>query len=318
MRRKIAVMVCAALMTAMLGACGGSTAASSSQAEAPAETAAEEAAPAADAAKEEAAPEADAAKQEAAPEADAAAQEAAPEADAAAQEAAPEADAAAQEADASAAEVNATESTGSFASGSMFEGVITPSGETGNSDVEKLDGVGAQEALGSAPAVETLEGLSGEEASSLNGKISLQGQNQEYNGYCLGENNGIIGFAIIFENTSGVLTNYAEIYDFKKDAGYTKDDMLSFDIEKAYPGISSMSCSDWQIVDVGYSFRLMIVLKELDNPDHVQECIEKGFFTAPNYHYPQVLGASGLKKDIESKGFYKMTDDEIDKLHLVK
>ena len=44
MRRKIAVMVCAALMTAMLGACGGSTSASSGQAEAPAETAAEEAA----------------------------------------------------------------------------------------------------------------------------------------------------------------------------------------------------------------------------------------------------------------------------------
>ena len=43
MRRKIAVMVCAALMTAMLGACGGSTSASSGQAEAPAETAAEEA-----------------------------------------------------------------------------------------------------------------------------------------------------------------------------------------------------------------------------------------------------------------------------------
>lgn len=311
MRRKAAVMICAALMTAMLGACGGSTGASSSQAEAPAETAAEEAAPAADAAKEEAAPAADAAKEEATPEADAAKEEAAPEADAAAQEAAPEADA-------SAAEVNSSESTGSFASGSMFEGVIAPSGETGNSDVEKLDGVGAQEALGSAPAVETLEGLNGEEASSLNGKISLQGQNQEYNGYCLGENNGIIGFAIIFENTSGVLTNYAEIYDFKKDAGYTKDDMLSFDIEKAYPGISSMSCSDWQIVDVGYSYRLMIALKELDNPDHVQECIEKGFFTAPNYHYPQVLGASGLKKDIESKGYYKMTDDEIDKLHLVK
>ena len=61
MRRKIAVMVCAALMTAMLGACGGSTGASSGQAEAPAETAAEEAAPAA----EEAAPEA--AAEEAAP-----------------------------------------------------------------------------------------------------------------------------------------------------------------------------------------------------------------------------------------------------------
>ena len=123
---------------------------------------------------------------------------------------------------------------------------------------------------------------------------------------------------IIFENSSGVLTNYAEIYDFEKEAGYTQDDMLSFDIEKAYPGISSMSCADWSIVDAGSVFRLMVVLTELDNPDHVKECMDKGFFTGSGYHYPQVLGASGLKNDLAAKGFYQLTDEEIDKLHLIK
>jgi hypothetical protein len=200
----------------------------------------------------------------------------------------------------------------------MFEGVITPSGESSNPDVEKLDGISAQEALGSAPAIETIQGLNGEEPASLNGKIFLQNQSQEYTAYCLGESKGVMGFVIVFENSSGVLTNYAEIYDFEKDAGYTKDDMLAFDIEKAYPGISSMSCSDWSIVDAGSVFRLMVVFAELDNPDHVKECMDNGVFTSPNYQYPQLLSASALKSSFTSDGCYQLTDEEIDKLHLVK
>ena len=126
-----------------------------------------------------------------------------------------------------------------------------------------------------------------------------------------------MGFVVVFENSSGVLTNYAEIYDFEKEAGYTKDDMLSFDVEKVYPGINSMSCADWTIVDAGSVFRLMMVFTELDNPDHVKECMDNGIFTGSGYHYPQVLGASGLKNDLSSRGFYKLTDDEIAKLHLI-
>ena len=306
MRRRLAVMICAALMTAMLGACGGSTGASSSEAQAPAETATEEAAPEADAAAQEAAPEADAAKEEAAPAADAAAQEAAPEADAAAQ------------ADGTVAEAGAGTGTGAFASGTLFAGAITPSEKTEDSDVEKLDGVDAQGALGSAPAIETIEGLNGEEPASLNGKISLQGKTQEYSAYFLGKNNGVMGFAVVFESAGDTLTNYAEIYDFEKSAGYTKDDMLAFDITKAYPGINSMSCTDWTIVDAGSVFRLMVVFAQLDNPDHVKECMDNGVFTSPNYQYPQLLSASALKSSFTSDGCYQLTDEEIDKLHLVK
>ena len=40
MRRKVAVMICAALIASMLGACGGSSGTSSGQAQAPAEEAA--------------------------------------------------------------------------------------------------------------------------------------------------------------------------------------------------------------------------------------------------------------------------------------
>lgn len=297
MRRKIAVMVCAALMTAMLGACGGSTGASSAQA--PAETAAEEAAPEAEAA-EEAAPEA----------------QAAPEAEAAAEEAAPEADAAAAEAEDTVAELDAGSST--FASGTALNGAITPSEAAEGADSEKLDGVDAQGALGSAPAIESIEGLDGAEATSINGKISIQGKTQEYSAFFLGKNNGIMGFAIVFADSRDVLTNYAEVYDFDKSAGYTRQDMQSFDIEQVYPGFNSMSCSDYTIVDAGSVFRLMILFTELDNPDHVKECMDNNVFTGSGYHYPQLLSASALKKSFTSGGCYQLTDEEIAKLHLIE
>ena len=298
MRRKIAVMVCAALMTAMLGACGGSTSASGGQADAPAETATEEAAP--EAAAEEAAP----------------AAEAAPEAEAGTEETAPAADAAAAETDDTVAELDA--GSNSFASGTLFGGAITPSEAAEDADSEKLDGVDAQGALGSAPAIESIEGLNGEEASSINGKVSLQGKTQEYSAFFMGKNNGIMGFAVIFADSKDVLTNYAEVYDFDKAAGYTREDMLGLDINQVYPGFTSMSCTDYTIVDAGSVYRLMLVFLELDNPDHVKECMDNGIFTGSGYHYPQLLSASALKRSFASNGCYQLTDDEIAKLHLIE
>ena len=246
MRSKLAVIVCAALMTAMLGACGGSTAASGGQAEA--------------------APEAATTAEEEVLE-----PEAAPGAATTAEEALLETGA-----EETVAELNA--GAGSFSSGTMFEGAITPSEAADNSNLAKLSGVDGQGALGAAPAVESLEGLDGEKATSINGKISLQGKTQEYTAFFIGQNNGIMGFSIIFADSKDVLTNYAEVYDFDKSAGYTRQDMVSFDIEQVYPGFNSMSCSDYTIVDAGSVFRLMILFTELDNPDHVKECMDNNVF----------------------------------------
>ena len=226
------------------------------------------------------------------------------------------ADAAAAEAEDTVAELDAGSST--FASGTMFNSAITPSEASEDADTEKLDGVDAAGALGSAPEIESITGLDGEEAASLNGKVSIQGKTQEYSAFFLGKNNGMMGFAIVFADSRDVLTNYAEVYDFDKSAGYTRQDMMSFDIEQAYPGFSSMSCADYTIVDAGSVYRLMILFAELDNPDHVKECMDNGVFTGSGYHYPQLLSASALKNSFTSGGCYQLTDDEIAKLHLIE
>ena len=303
MRSKLAVIVCAALMTAMLGACGGSTAASSGQAEAAPEaaTTAEE-----EVLEPEAAPEAATTAEEEVLE-----PEAAPGATTTAEEALLETGA-----EETVAELNA--GAGSFSSGTMFEGAITPSEATDNSNLAKLSGVDGQGALGAAPAVESLEGLDGEKATSINGKISLQGKTQEYTAFFIGQNNGIMGFSIIFADSKDVLTNYAEVYDFDKSAGYTRQDMLNLDVDQVYPGFTSMSCTDYTIVDAGSVYRLMLIWAELDNPDHVKETIDNGVFTSSNYHYPQLLAASGLKNSFIAEGCYQLTDDEIAKLHLIE
>ena len=303
MRRKLAVIVCAALMTAMLGACGGSTAASSGQAEAAPEaaTTAEE-----EVLEPEAAPEAATTAEEEVLE-----PEAAPGAATTAEEALLETGA-----EETVAELNAA--AGSFSSGTMFEGAITPSEATDNSNLAKLSGVDGQGALGAAPAVESLEGLDGEKATAINGKISLQGKTQEYTAFFLGQNNGIMGFSIIFADSKDVLTNYAEVYDFDKSAGYTRQDMLDLDVDQVHPGFTSMSCTDYTIVDAGSVYRLMFIWAELDNPDHVKEIIDSGLITSSNYHYPQLLAASGLKNSFIAEGCYQLTDDEIAKLHLIE
>lgn len=294
MKRKLAVIVCTALMTAMLGACGGSTSASGGQADAPAETAAEEAAP--DAAAEEAAPAADAA----------------PEAEAVTEETTPAAEA---EAGDTVAEIVGSSST--FANGTKFSGVITPSEAADDADMEKIGGVGDQGALGSAPEIESIEGLKGDESSSINGSISLQGRTQEYSAFYLGTDSGIMGFSVLFADYDDTLTNYAEIYDFYKDAGYTRQDMLSLDVNQIYPGFTSMSCSDYEILDCGSFYRLLLGFAELDNPDNVWECMNYGIFIASDYHYPQVIPASTLKSGFASSGFYQMSDSEINAYQLV-
>ena len=181
MKRKLAIIVCTALMTAMLGACGGSTSASSGPADAPAETAAEEAAPEA---AEEATPAADAA----------------PEAEAVTEETTPAAEA---EAGDTIAEVVGASS--SFANGTRFSGVINPSEAAEDADMEKIGGVGDQGALGSAPEIESIEGLKGEESSSINGSISLQGRTQEYSAFYLGTDSGIMGFSVLFAVKTDIL-----------------------------------------------------------------------------------------------------------------
>ena len=62
----------------------------------------------------------------------------------------------------------------------------------------------------------------------------------------------------------------------------------------------------------------MLIWAELDNPDHVKETIDNGVFTSSNYHYPQLLAASGLKNSFIAEGCYQLTDDEIAKLHLIE
>ena len=43
---------------------------------------------------------------------------------------------------------------------------------------------------------------------------------------------------------------------------------------------TSMSCTDYTIVDAGSVYRLMLIWAELDNPDHVKETIDNGVFTS--------------------------------------
>ncbi len=296
MRRRIAVTVCAALVAAMLGACGGSTGASGGQAEAAAETEAEQ-------------------TQEETAEAEAPAEETqAAEAETPAEET--------QAADTQAAADDVAQDlsagTNSFGNGTILGGAITPSEAEENADYEKIDAADPQAALGSAPEIEGLEPIEGAEGNPLAGMVSVGGEVQEYSAFYMGENQGIMGFVVTFGNISDILTNYAEVYDFDKSAGYTREDMLRVDVDSIYPGFTSMSCTDYRIVDAGGVYRLMLLVMDLDDPDNVKEAMDNGIFTSSTYYYPQVLSASGLNSSLRSSGMYEMTDEEIQMMHLIE
>ena len=306
MRRKVAVMICAALIASMLGACGGSSGTSSGQAQAPAEEAAEET-------EEAAAPEAEAAEETAEA-------EAAPEADAETPaEDVVDAEAPAESTDAAEA-TTADVATGELTAGNGAAlGVISPSIQSETTEFAAVaDMDDPQQALGAAPDVESIEGLEGADGAALNAIVNVNGTRQELTSFYVNEADGIMAVANVIGNSSGVLTNFIEIYDFYKSAGFTRDDMVNININDIYPNFTSMSCAMYQIYDCGSIFRMYVGVTGLDDPDNVKEVIENGYLTANGYRYPQLISAESSINYCRNQGYYELSDSDIDRLGFFK
>ena len=295
MKKKLALLMSAVILAAMVASCGGSTPASSTQdAQAEAEALQEAEDAAGDAAKE---------AEDAAGEAAKEAEDAAGEAEKVAEDASGEAAQVAEDAAAEGATIAAAAGLGKIdtskpasfmGEGSTLPGNLVP---LENQALEVIDETGGVNASG----ISQLDSSVVEYTAFLVDKSA--GQYDEY-------------YIVYDDIVSGVMKEFRDELHFYKSTGITADDLKSIDLSNIYPGFYDMSFADAYLMDCDDFYSLVVQFRDMDVPANMDVLQEKGIFTIENYSYGVLLDAESLNDYLRKAGAQELTQSEVDDLWL--
>ena len=295
MKRKLALLTCAAVMAAMISACGSSASSGTAAPEPAAEGTTTEAV-----VQEEVTEEVDAATEAVSAAADEAASAAT-----AVEEAAAVSETAAEAATAAA--------TAAAAEEDVENGEITYNQMSQQIAAADLENIAEMDAEKQAPLTEVTDDMAPEDK----GFTFANGEMYEYTAFKTGETADMEEYLIVYyDPVTRVLCGMMDVTHFNKSTGITEYQLRNFDISTIFPGFYDMPFATSMIYSYDDYYEFIVGFVDLDKPENVKIANDYGLLSLENYTYGKLVDGTSLVSYFRSLGYQEVSDYDLSKANI--
>ncbi len=110
---------------------------------------------------------------------------------------------------------------------------------------------------------------------------------------------------VYYGSSSGKMTGLSLVTKFKKSLGYTKENLMTLDVDEVYPGFSTLDFADYSVEDNGDYVDFIIRFKDLDDMDNMRRMDDIGLIVLESRDADYVI-ADSFMQDLEDNGYEKM------------